>query len=321
MLPLPLWGRVHSLNVPIFPGFGQSLPKGGLNRFSYTEYLMGQDARIVVYAPDETTAQQACHAAFERIAKLDAIMSDYRKDSELMQLSDKAGGPPVRVSPELFLVLSRAAIVSRLSDGDFDITVGPVVGLWRKARKTGLRPVPSELARARKLVGWRMVVLNEKEQTVQLEKAGMRLDLGGIAKGYAADEAQKVLKGFGIKRAMVDIGDIVLSDAPVGSKGWKIEVPDSKKPEMLLSNCALSSSGDTEQYVVIDGVRYSHVVNPHTGEALRNRVQSTVIARDGLTSDPLSTATTIADEKTRRRLLHAFPGTRCYVRKLASEGT
>jgi FAD:protein FMN transferase len=324
MVPLLLWGRIHLLNVPIFPPFAGVLPVQTANkdliRFSYTEYLMGQDARLVVYAPNEATAQKACRAAFDRIAKLDEMMSDYRNDSELMRLSDGAGGPPVRVSPELFLVLKRAAEVSKLSDGDFDVTVGPVVGLWRKARKTGLRPSASELEKAKQLVGWRMVLLNDKDQTVQLEKPGMRLDLGGIAKGYAADEAQKALKEFGIKQAMVDIGDIVLSDPPARSEGWKIEVPDSNKPEMLLSNCAISSSGDTEQYVIIDGVRYSHVVNPHTGEALRNRVQSTVIAPDGLTSDPLSTATTIADVRTRRRLLRAFPGARWFVRKLGIQG-
>lgn len=289
------------------------------SRFTYTEYLMGQDARLVVYAGDEAAAQKACKAAFERIAVLDAMMSDYRPDSELMRLSDKAGGPPVHVSPELFLVLKRAQEVSRLSNGYFDVTVGPVVGLWRKARKDGKLPDPAALERARRLVGWRMMTLNDKDQTVQLAKPGMRLDLGGIAKGYAGDEAQRVLKENGITRAMIDIGDIVLSDPPPNAKGWSIEVPDSKKPAMLLSNCAISSSGDTEQYVVIGGVRYSHVVDPHTGQSLKNRVQATVIAKDGLTSDPLSTSMTLVDKKTRAKLLDAFPGAQCFVRRLADE--
>ncbi len=287
-----------------------------LKRFSYTEYLMGQDARLVVYARDETVAQKACKAAFERIAELDAMMSDYRKDSELMRLSDKAGGPPVHVSPELFLVLKRAQEVSKLSGGYFDVTVGPVVGPWRRARKDGKLPDPAVLEQARGLVGWQMLTLNDKDQTVQLEKPGMRLDLGGIAKGYAGDEAQKVLKENGITRAMVDIGDIVLSAPPPDAKGWSIEMPDSGAPPQLLSNCAISSSGDTEQYVVIGGVRYSHVVDPHTGQALRNRVQATVIARNGLTSDPLSTSMTLVDGRARARLLHAFPGSKCFVRAL-----
>src|SRR5579862_5301967 len=124
---------------------------------------------------------------------------------------------------------------------------------------------------------------------------GMRLDLGGIAKGYADDEVQKVLKQHGIKRALVEMGgDIVVSDPPPGSKGWEILVPnagiDHAPDKLYFANQAISTSGDTEQFVVIGGVRYSHVVDPHTGQALTSRVQVTVIAPDGLTSDPLCKA-------------------------------
>jgi thiamine biosynthesis lipoprotein len=277
---------------------------------------MGQDARLVVYTSDESDAKSACKAAFERLAQLDQMMSDYKPDSELMRLSDKAGGPPVKVSPELYLVLKRAQEISRLTAGEFDVTVGPEVALWRKARKTGMLPTDAEIAAARRLVGWRKVKLDEKAQTVKLAVPGMRLDLGGIAKGYSADEAQKVLKRFGVTRAMVDIGDIVLSDAPPEAKGWTVQIPDSGLPDQMLSNCAISSSGDTEQYVVIGGKRFSHVVEPHSGRALTSRVQATVIAREGLTSDPLSTSMTLVGAKTRARLLRRFPGTKAYVRKL-----
>jgi thiamine biosynthesis lipoprotein len=291
-----------------------------LTRFTYSEYHMGVDTRLVVFAKDQAAAEDACAATFNRIADLDSMMSDYRLDSELTRLSNQAGGPPVKVSPELFKVLLRAQRISRQSGGAFDVTVGPLVQLWRAARKTGVLPSATAVAAARKLVGWAKMRLNPDTRTVNLTAPGMRLDLGAIAKGYAADEAQRVLKAHGISRAMVDIGDIALSGPPPGKKGWTISVPDagrdSKPVEMLLSNCALSSSGDTEQHVIIGGVEYSHVVDPHTGMALTNRVQATVIARDGFTSDPLSTCMTLLSPAARSRMLKAYPGVKAYVRVL-----
>jgi len=280
---------------------------------------MGVDARLVVYAPDKATAENACSAAFERIAALDTMMSDYRKNSELNNLSDQAGGPAVHVSPELFKVLARAQEVSSRSNGMFDVTVGPVVQLWRKARKTAILPKPEEIEHARSLVGWQKLTLDKVSQTVKLAIPGMRLDLGAIAKGYADDEAQAVLKKFGITRALVDMGgDIVVSGPPPGTKGWTIEVPNAGTKhgvvKIPIANCAISTSGDTEQFVIIGGVRYSHVVNPHTGMALTTRVEVTIITKDGLTADPVSTALTLLSASDRKKLLKFYPGTKLYVR-------
>jgi len=292
-----------------------------LTRFTFTEYHMGVDARLVVYAPDQKVAEDACAAAFEKIAALDTIMSDYRLDSELMRLCDKAGGAPVRVSPDLFKVLRRSREFSERTSGMFDVTVGPLVRLWRKARKTGMVPKPSEILAARRLVGWQKMRLDEQAQTVRLALPGMKLDLGAIGKGYADDEAQAVFRKFGITHALVEMGgDIVVSGPPPGVSGWAIEVPNAgkskKTPEMRFTNCAVSTSGDTEEFVVIGGTRYSHVIDPHTGQALTKRVQATVIAKDGLTSDPLSTAMTLLDEPGRSRLLKLYPGTKCFVMTL-----
>jgi len=320
-------------------------PSGALSRYTYTEYHMGVDARLLVYAPDRSTAEDACSAAFARIAALDTIMSDYRRDSELTRLSARAGGPPVRVSPDLFRVLRRAQEVARYSGGAFDVTVGPLVALWRAARKTAVLPDPAALQHARRLVGWQKLRLDEHTRTVRLTIPGMRLDLGGIAKGYAADAAQRVLREHGITRALVELGgDIVVSGPPPGTDGWTIRVPnaagsgdrrqatgDGEDKLSLLSpvTCrlptdfhfahrAISTSGDTEQFVVIGGRHYSHVVDPRTGQALTNRVQVTLTAPDGLTSDPLATALSVLGGKD-RKLLHAYPGTTAYVRVLAAE--
>src|SRR5262245_21826248 len=164
-----------------------------LERHSFQEPHMGTLFRIIMYAKDEATARKAAKEAFARVAQLNAIMSDYQSTSELMRLCAKAGGEAVKVSDELFLVLSRAQKVSHESDGAFDVTVGPIVRRWRTARKTRRMPDPAKLAAARELVGYRHVELDEKAKTVKLNKPGMQLDLGGIGKGYAADEMLKVL--------------------------------------------------------------------------------------------------------------------------------
>ena len=293
-----------------------------LRRFEYSQLAMGVRARIVVYARDQQSAERACKAAFERIAYLEDVMSDYRPESELMRLCAKAGGPPVKASKELLTVLVRAQELSRLSDGAFDVTVGPLVRLWREARRTGKLPTQQQLGAARKLVGWRKVIINEKASSVRLTVPGMRLDLGGIAKGYACDEALRVLEREGISRALVEMGgDIAVSDAPPGKEGWGIAIadaPDPKHRRVVLKNAAVSTSGDTEQYVEIGGRRYSHIVDPRTGLGLTSRIAVTVIAPNGITSDGLSTAVDVLGAKKGQALVRKFPGARAYIRSAAS---
>jgi thiamine biosynthesis lipoprotein len=266
-----------------------------LSRFTFTEPHMGTRFKIIVYARDEATAKTAVKAAFQRIADLDDIMSDYRSTSELMRLCQKAGGEPIAVSEDLFRVLEHSQEVAKLSDGAFDVTVGPVVRLWRKARRTHELPDAKELAQARELVGYDKVRLDAKNKTVQLLKPGMRLDLGGIGKGYAADAALATLKEQGIDQALVAAsGDIAVSGPPPETDGWTIGIaplldPDAKpKRSLILHDAAVSTSGDSEQYLEINGKRYSHIVDPRTGIGLVGRKSVTVVAPQGLIADPLT---------------------------------
>jgi FAD:protein FMN transferase len=269
-------------------------PSGSaLARFTFTEPHMGTRFRILLYAVSETAAKDAARAAFDRIAALDDCMSDYKPQSELMRLCAKAGSEPVVVSPELFTVLAKAQEVAEQSDGAFDVTVGPVVHLWRLARRTGRMPDPEKLAKARALVGYRNLRLGATARTIQLLKPGMQLDLGGIAKGYAADEALAVLRKNGIHSALVAAaGDIAVSGAPPGKEGWDVAIavlePEDASPHLLLHDAAVSTSGDAEQYVEIGGVRYSHIVDPRTGIGLTGRSEVTVVARRGIDSDSLT---------------------------------
>src|SRR5438874_373743 len=292
-------------------------PAGGLERFEYVQVHMGTRARLVVWAKDEETATEACSAAYRRVAELEQICTDYRKSSELMQLCAKAGGPPVRVSDELFFVIQKAVEKSRFTNGAFDITVGPYVALWREARKTGKRPAIEEIEKARGLVGYEKIILDPANQTVRLTVPGMKLDLGAIAKGYAGDCALAVLRTYGINSALFEAGgNIVVSDAPPNSYGWVIEVandrPSSKSRKIFVKNSAVSTSGDTEQHVEIEGKRYSHIVDPKTGIGLTNRNYVTVVAKDGITSDGLSTAACVMGPEEFGSVLPRYPGTKAY---------
>jgi len=298
-----------------------ALPRQSEARFEYRQRHMGIEARVVLYAPQEAVAQRAARAAFARIALLDSLLSDYRVDSELNRLSAGAGGPAVPVSEELFFVLSRAQDMARHSDGAFDVTVGPLVQLWREARRSGRMPSEEARSEAMERTGWRYLHLDATTRTAQLLRPGMRLDLGGIAKGYAADQAIAALRAEGVDRALVEMGgDIVAGNPPPGTRGWQLRLmdADSTDPPQLLANAAISTSGDAEQFVELAGERYSHVVDPATGLGLRSRIAATVIAPDGVTADALSTTLTVlGPERGEALVARHFPGVRARVRRVA----
>lgn len=274
-----------------------SSPKGTqLTRFEYERPEMGLPFRIVLYAPDKPAADAAAGAAFKRIEALNGIMSDYDTDSELSQLSRTSGqGKEVHVSDDLWFVLKRSQELAERSHGAFDVTVGPCVNLWRKARRENKLPDPVRLTEARKAVGYQHVRLHADRQTVELLAPDMRLDLGGIAKGYAVDEALKVLGQLGIRSALVaGGGDIAVSGSPPGKKGWRIELAPldaTNAPPaqfVLLSHAGLATSGDLFQRLEIDGRRYSHIVDPRTCLGLTDHSLVTVIASDCMTADSLT---------------------------------
>jgi thiamine biosynthesis lipoprotein len=298
-----------------------------LARFTFAEPHMGTRFKIVLYAADEKTAQSAQKAAFERIAQLDRTMSDYQQSSELMQVCRRAGGPPERVSADLFEVLSRAKTIARLSDGAFDVSVGPVVRLWRRSRKTQQMPPADKLAEALALVGYRNIGLDEKNQTVRLAKPGMQLDLGGIAKGYSADAALEVLRAKGCARALVAAGgDIAVSDPPPENPGWKIGIAPLEDPNrkpsryLVLHNQAVSTSGDVEQSVEINGKRYSHIVDPRTGVGLVGHMSVTVVAPRGVLSDSLTKVVSVLGPQRGFAILDQIEGVASLVVRQGEKG-
>ena len=271
-----------------------------LQRFEFKSPHMGTLFSITLYAPDSATATNAAAAAFERITALDRMMTDYDPDSELMQLCQRPVGTPIRVSDDLFDVLQKAQRVAELSDGAFDATVGPYVRLWRRARRTQALPSAEALAAAGAPVGYKKLRLDVRNKAVTLTVPNMQLDLGGIAKGYAADNALRVLKSKGINHALVAAsGDIVVGDPPPGKTGWRVGIsaPNAGESKLvktvLLRNGAVSTSGDTEQFVEIGDTRYSHIVNPKTGIGLTEGFQVSIFGKNATATDSFATAVSV----------------------------
>jgi thiamine biosynthesis lipoprotein len=268
-------------------------------RCEFVSRQMGTLFQIVVYAPDAAAAQPAVAAAWARVAELNRLFSDYDPDSELQRLCRAPVGTAVGVSTELFAVLQHSQQLAVDSGGAFDVTLGPAVRLWREARRT--RQLPSATARVAALQasGHAKLRLNLADRTATLLFPGMQLDLGGIAKGYAADAALAVLARHGFRQAMVAAsGDLALGEAPPGTAGWKIEIAPfgqaAADPLVLtLANVAVSTSGDAEQGLDLDDKRYSHILDPATGLGLTTQVAVTVVARRGIESDALATAVSV----------------------------
>lgn len=297
-----------------------SIQPAAVHRFEYTQPQMGLPFRMVLYAMNQSAADVASRAAFARIAEINDIMSDYDTDSELSRLSRTSGeGRAIPLSPDLWLVLSRAQQIAEQTDGAFDVTVGPCVSLWRKARREHKLPRADLLAETLSAVGWRQLKLDPHRRAATLLVPNMRLDLGSIAKGYAIDEALKVLGTNGIRSALVTGGgDMAASRPPPGKPGWRITLAPldvtNAPPErfVLLKNAGLGTSGDLFQHVEIDGRRYSHIVNPKTGYGLTDHSLVTVIAQDCITANTLATAVSVLGpkagmelvEKTRQAALH-----------------
>jgi thiamine biosynthesis lipoprotein len=310
--------------------FGQTpeqspAPGARLSRFEFEETHMASPFKIVLYSTGEATARRASRAAYDRIAALNSTLSDYDPVSELSRLGGLAGGPAGPVSTDLFDVLRRSKEIYERSNGAFDVTIAPVGRLWRRARRERKLPDAARLAEARTLVGSDKMILDTAARTVCLTKKGMKLDVGGIAKGYAAQAALDVLKAAGVRRALVGgAGDIVVGDPPPDARGWKIAIapvePATQGPQrvLLVENAAVSTAGDGERYVVIDGHRYSHIINPATGVGVEDRASVTVVAPDGATADALETTVYVLGPERGLKLVDETPGAAAiFVRSIA----
>jgi len=274
--------------------------------FEAVEPHMGALVKIKLFASNGREASAALLEAFGRIARLDTILSDYNPESELNRICLAAAKRPVVVSPDLFRVLQSAQRVAIDTDGAFDVTAGPLIRLWREARRYCQLPNPQSLNRARDLCGYRKIELDAVNGTIKLDSRDMRLDLGGIGKGYAADEAIATLLERGIQCALVNFsGELRFTGNPHGQAGWRIGMKwrngtrAAQIRTVRLTDCALSTSGGEEQHLCVDGVCYSHIVDPRTGWAVTEPITVSVVAPDGVQADSLSTAMSVLGREMR----------------------
>lgn len=284
--------------------------------------LMGTFARAVAVADDSNTARTAVAAAFMELYEVDKLMSDYRTDSEITAVNHSASESPVRVSESTFHVLTTALYFSRLTDGAFDVTVGPLVDLWRQAAEANSVPSDAELQQARSKVGYDKLMLDANEMTVRFADDGMRLDLGGIAKGYAIDKAIEAMKKSGALGGMVDIGgDIRCFGTPPEQKtNWLIGLQDPNKPHdwlgttkpalvLRLTDAAIATSGDYRRFVLIDSQEYSHILDTKTGRGSRALSSVTIICKKAIDADALATAVSVLGPQKGLDLIEKIPET------------
>jgi len=264
-------------------------------RFEYTHQQMGTQIRLVFYTTNTNQADSVASLAFNRIDELNKKLSDYIDNSELSLLANQVKKEVV-VSDDLYRVLKKATEISEATNGAFDVSAGPLVQLWRKTRKTKKLPTASELVKAQQGVGFDLITF-PKKSTIQLNAKGMQLDLGGIGKGFAADEVIKVLELNGVTSALVDLGgDIRVSNPPPGKAFWVLafsyynEEDAEVVHKIRLKNAAVATSGDLYQFMELDGIRYSHIINPLTGLALNNGIQVTTIAKNATEADAFASA-------------------------------
>jgi thiamine biosynthesis lipoprotein len=280
---------------------------------------MGTFARVVVIAEDADTAGKCIENAFAQIDKVNELMSDYKSDSQVSELNREGHERAVRLSCSTYEVLQKSVEYSRLTDGAFDITVGPLVELFRRAKDQQVPPAPDEIADARSKVGFEKLKLDDENRTAKFAVEGMKVDLGGIAKGYAVDKAVETMQSCGALGGMVDIGgDIRCFGSPLKDRDhWVIGLqnPDleagASAGEVLLkvkiNSGAIATSGDYQQFVVIDGKRYSHIIDRKIGTSKEGLSSVTIISEKATDADALATGVSVMGAEEGLELIEKIP--------------
>lgn len=283
-------------------------------KYSFQQPKMGSPFNIIIYSLDSAKAANAAFAAFKMIDTLNEIYSDYLPNSELNRLCSTSGtGQWVKVSEPLFNILQKAYHASEVSYGSFDVTMSPVIRLWRTARREKRLPDKDSIAAAKQQTGYKFIEFDTIQKSIRLQKPGMQLDLGGIAKGETAQKTYKRLCQQGFSYSLIDAGgDIVAGDVPPQVQGWRVAInlPETEElmnPQLLLRNKAVTTSGDLYQYLEVNGVRYSHIIDPATGWALTNSRNVTVISDNGIDADWLTKACSILPIDSALELIKQFP--------------
>lgn len=281
-----------------------------LQRFSYTQSKMGSPFTIILYCADSGQATKVAATCFALVDSINQQLSDYLPNSEVNRLCSRSGtGEWVSVSPYLWDVLLQSKHAFQLSHGCFDVTIGPVAKLWRRARADKAFPDPGLVIKQLKKVNNKALLVDSVRRRVLLSQPDMQLDFGGIAKGYAAQAVIDYLRSVDISHALADAGgDIAVGMPPPGKKAWQlgVNIPNSDTEQwdrtIDLNRGAVATSGDLYQFMEHGKKVYSHIIDPRTGYGVTHRRNITVIAAWGATADWLATACSILSIRKGMRL-------------------
>ncbi len=284
------------------------------------QLAMGTFARVVAVAKDAATGDKCVEAGLAEIRKVDELMSDYIDDSEISRVNKEAAQRAVRVSEATYEVLQKSLEFSRLTDGAFDITVGPLVDMFHTTKKEHVAPTQEQIEQAKAKVGFEKLILEDANRTVRFAVDGMRIDLGGIAKGYAVDKAVEAARRCGAVGVMVDIGGDVrcFGAPPEGRDDWRIGLQDPNSAveglsggglvlTLTVTNTAVATSGDYQQFAMIDGKRYSHIMNRQTGTSVEGLSSVTIIAENATDADALATSISVMGPEKGLALIEKLP--------------
>ena len=260
-----------------------------------THGIMGTQITIELWTDssnDDAHAKRCINLVIAEMHRIDRQMSPFKEDSELSKINTHAADYPVKISSELFTLISRAQSLSVQSDGAFDITFASVAYAYDYRNK--IKPSEQQIQENLKHIDYRFIVLDTDTQTIFFKQAGVRIDLGGIAKGHAVDNAIALLQDCGIKQALVSAGGDTRIIGDKGGRPWMtgIKDPRNKTQSIVaipLSDTAISTSGDYERYFILDGQRYHHIISPDTGKSVVSTRSVTVLGPDATTTDGLST--------------------------------
>lgn len=261
-----------------------------------TEYVLGTICTINLF---NHGTDAIYNEAFDRLKKLESILSANRDDTNLAAINAAAGINPVKAEPETLTILRDALTYSEKTGGMFDPSIGPLVKSWNIGTDYAAIPKPAVLHSAMSLVNYHDIIIDEKNGTVFLARKGMKLDLGAIAKGYAADDIARLLKSHNIKKAIIDLGgNIYAMGEKEPGKNWNIGIrdPETERGEPILSisvnNTSVVTSGIYERFFEVDGKKYHHILDPRTGYPVENELLSvTIVATSSMDADALSTST------------------------------
>ena len=278
---------------------------------------MGTVVEITLVGVDEEAANKAALQSFQEIKRIEHLMSPWIDSSDVTRINQSAGKEWGKVSPETLRVIKKAKEISELSEGGFDISVGPLTQLWRMAREKGIPPPAEELKQKLGLVNFRNVMIDQEEK-VFLKKRGMSIDLGGIAKGYAVDRAFEVLRTLGYKNLIVNAGGDLRVGGSKLDQPWSIGIQDPRSSEKIMatvtiSDSAIATSGDYEKFFIYQGKRYHHIFNPKDGLPSDGCQSVTIICKEGMVADALATAVFVLGPEKGYVLCQKLKGVDCLI--------